>query len=334
MALTDRRGTLVRGVLQNASVMYKNPSFVADQLFPIIDGLDPLTKITKERKGPWFRDEAQPRNAGTASRVVERAIHSQNLDPVNYGLASFVTKEERRDNARNRGLVNAPDIKAIMLTANGLDIKKEVRAAAVLWATNWSAAGAGGVDAAGGWGHDTASSDTFLADMRTGRETIYNNTGIVPNTLFLDFYAFSAIQVAPALLALMNPQKLTKDALVTLDALAALAQVKNVVIGSAIKSTAEQTYGQDDFTASPIWGQSSNPTKGCGFLYYKPDAPGIDTPSAGYQYRVLQENGQGRETYTWYEDKTYSTYYDTNEECDIAAVSTDCGYLWYDTALT
>ena len=41
---------IVAGPLANVSVAYKNKDYIADQVFPIIDGADPKAKITKYLK--------------------------------------------------------------------------------------------------------------------------------------------------------------------------------------------------------------------------------------------------------------------------------------------
>ena len=335
MPLTDPRSIIVRGALQNVSIQYRNPMYVADQVFPIIDGLSSKTKVAKYIKGPWFRDEAEPRAPGTAARMGHFKLATSNLDPINYAFGAAVADEERREANVPGNLPIQPDIDALEYIANKLDINKEVRTAALLHETNWGGSSVGGADAAGLWGAATAAADdTMLADLRTGRDAVYALTGLICNTLFLSWPAWSAIQVSKALLALMNPTTLTREALVTLPALTSLIGVKEIIVGTALKITDEETVADTGFTPVNIWGTSGAETKGVAFLYYKPERPGLKTPSAGYQYRVKKENGQGRISTTWRENALHSDAYDTEENTDIAAVGTDCGYMWKDTALT
>lgn len=335
MALTDPNAAVVRQYLQDVSIAYKNSQYVADSLFPIIDGLNSKTKVGKLLKGPWFRDEAEPRAPGTAARVGEFKIGSTNLDPINYAFATSVPDEERRYLTIPGNFPGNPDMAAIEYIAEKLDIKKEVRASAVLHATNWNSVGAGGEDAGGLWGAATASGDdTFLPDIRKGRDTILAATGVLPNKLFLSWPAWSALQVSNKLLSLMNPTALTANSLVTIPSLAALIGVEEVIVGAAVKNTDEETVADTGFTSVNIWGTSGAETKGIGFLYFAPSRAGVRTPSAGYQYRVAGENGQGRYSTTWRDDARHADMYDTEENTDIAAVGTDLGYMWKDTALT
>jgi len=331
--ISDPNSLIVRGALQNVSIAFRNLDFVADELFPIIDGVHKQAKVAKYVKGAWFRDEAQVRAPGGVAPVLEFRMGTENLDPVNFAAATMVTDETRAASNEPGALPIQPDMDAVEFIANALDLKREVRASAILHATNWGGSGAGGADAGGHWGDGTVADDTFLADMKTGRAAIRALTGMLPNSLFLDYPAWDDLQMAPALLALMNPQKIDKQALVTVEALMVLAGVKNIIIGSAIKNTDEETVADTSFTGVDIWGTTGAETKGVGFLYYKPDRPGLKTPSAGYQYRLKKINGQGRLSTTWRENARHSDMYDTEEDVDIAPVSIDLGYMWKSTAV-
>lgn len=323
---------IVRGALQDVSIAYRNPEYVADQVFPIIDGLSRKTKIAKYQKGAWFRDEAEVRAPGTAARLIDYKITSQNIDPINYAVAAQVTDEELQESRKDGNLpIEEPEVDAMELMADKLDLKREVRVSSIIHSTDWNSVGAGGEDAEGNWGNSTAANDTFLADVRKARDTIRRNAGIIPNKLLLSWEAWSKLQVAPALLALMNPTALNRNSLVTVESLSALIGMR-IVIGSAIKDNLGENVDDDNFQPVSVWGSSAAPTKGVGFIYYAPDSPGLKTPSAGYQYRLRQESGTGRLISSWRDDALHSDMYDAQEELDIAAVGTDCGYLFKDTA--
>jgi hypothetical protein len=331
MAVKNAGSIVIRGVLQNVSQAYKNQEFVADRLFPIISGLSPKTKVAKYHKGPWFTDDAEVRGPGAAARISEYSFTTQDITPVNYATAAKVTDEERRDANLPGSVPIKPDMDAMERMANKLDLKREVRASAILHATNWNAIGAGGEDAEGLWGTATAANDTFLADIKKARDLIRKNTGMLPNTLFMDYVCYSALCVAPALISMLYPQSVSANApLLNEQSLATLARVKEVIVGTAIKTTDEETVAGTEFTAQDVW----DPTgKGIAFLYYKPANPGLNTPSPGYQYR-LSTDGGFRHITTWYDNATHSTMYDAEESVDISAVGLDLGYMFKDTATT
>jgi len=332
MAVKNPDVIVVRGTLQNVSIKYGNTEYVADRVFPMIDGLTRKSQVVKYNKGAWFRDEAEVRGRGTAARLVGFNITRQSLDPVNFAAASKVPDEDRDDAEETGASPIQPDIDAIELIAGKLDLKKEVRTNAAIQAADWSGVGVGGEDANGNWGHTTAASDTYLADLRKAKDAARAKSGVILNTLLIDYKTFSKLSVAPALLALTNPTSIkSTNATLTLEALTALSGVKEIIVGSALKATNEETALDPDsaFVAIDVWGNSDN--KGMGFLFYKPERAGLKQVSAGYTYRLSQKNKAGRLSTTWREDKEHSDYYDTQENVDIAPVALDAGYLFKDT---
>jgi len=335
MPIENNEAVQVRQYLQNASLAYRNKLYVADRLFPIVDGLSTKTKVPKYLKGPWHRDSAEVRAPGSPPVRGKVKIGSHNINPINYAYSSDVPNELVRDSNIPGNFPLNPAMTAIELNAQMLDIKKEKRASALLQATVWSGVAAPGTDAEGNWGHATPATDTFLADIRTGRDTVLSNTGHLCNKLFLDWPCWSKLQVAPALLALMNPTSLSREALVSVPALASLIGVEEVIIGAAVENTDEETVADSSFTGSWIWGRASaNNAKGVAFLYYAPASASVMTPSAGYQYRVSGDSGAGRSSWTWYDEAGKTTHYATGENTDISATGLDCGYMWYDTSVT
>ena len=65
MPQPNMRAMTVTGPLANISVAYRNRSYIADRVFPIIDNAPPDAKIARYLKGAWFRDEAGIRAPGT-----------------------------------------------------------------------------------------------------------------------------------------------------------------------------------------------------------------------------------------------------------------------------
>jgi hypothetical protein len=331
MPLQDPSVLTNRGYLENISLKYFNSAYVADEVFPIIDNIGRKVKVGKYQKGAGFRDEAEPRAPGTAARVGYFNMTSVNLDPINYAYATRVSDEEKEEAAKPGNLPMQPENDALDFMADKLDMKREVRTAAEIHAAVWSGVAAGGEDAAGNWGHATAATDTFLADIRTARDTIVYNAAVLPTHLFLSWPAWSKLSIAPALLALMHPSQLTKDSIVTQSALEQLIGMR-IIIGRTIKNTAEEVVGDTSFTPKWIWGTSGAETKGIGFVYYRPERPSLKQLSAGYQYRVRLGNGQPRMVSKWREDANHADMYDTQEEVDISAMCLDCGYLFKNTA--
>ena len=87
---------IVAGPLANVSVVFRNKDYIADRVFPILDGSDPKAKITKYQTGAWFRDEAGIRAAGTRARRGGYPLTSVSIATDEYAFAKEVTDEDRR----------------------------------------------------------------------------------------------------------------------------------------------------------------------------------------------------------------------------------------------
>ena len=87
---------VVRGPLASISLAYRNHSYIADRVFPIIDGVSAKQKILKYLKGAWFRDEAGIRGPGARANRGGFPTSWVNITPAEYAFAKEVTDEDRK----------------------------------------------------------------------------------------------------------------------------------------------------------------------------------------------------------------------------------------------
>lgn len=148
---TSVKELLVSGPLQNISIAFKNLKYIADRVFPILDGADPKAKITVYNKGDWFRDEAGIRAAGTRANRGGYKIDEVSVATKEYAFAKEVTDEDRRFSKLATAPPLRPDEDAIEFAADKVDLKKEVRVGSLITAGTWVDGAAGGEDAEGLW---------------------------------------------------------------------------------------------------------------------------------------------------------------------------------------
>lgn len=321
--------TIVAGPLPGVSVAYRNEGYIADRVFPVLDGADPKAKITKYKRGAWFRDEAGIRAPGTEAPRGSYPASSDSISTKEYAFASPVTDEDRRFSKSQGALVLQPEQDAVELATDKVDLKKERRIAAAITGGSWvDGNGAGGEDAEGLWS-PAGATNTFLPDIVTGRKAIRSACGREPNRLVIDNSTYLALKECEAIL---DKIKYTQRGVLTLDLLAAILDLDEVLVGKAIYSDAEETAAGDDFNAVDIW--TVNAGKGLGFLYYAPKKVGLKVVSAGMQVRIAYENGSPRRITTWREASKHQDVYEVAEETDITVVSAYAGYLWKDTYAT
>ena len=322
------REQMVTGPLQNVSVAYRNAAYIGDLVFPIMDGVDPKTKIAVYARGAWFRDEAQIRGPGARAVRGSYPIDWVSIATTEYAFGSEVTDEDRRLAKSQLAPPLKPDQDAIEICADKIDLKKERLIAALVTGSTWVDGNVNGEDAEGLWS-PAGDTNTFLADVKKGRKAIQNATGRTPNSLVIDFSTYESLKECSAIL---DKIKYTQRGVLTKELLAALCDLERVLVGEAIYSSAKETKAGTDYTAVYIW--EVNAGKGMGFLYYRPPAPGLKVLSAGYQMRTAYEDGQPRRVTTWREAAEHQDVYDAAEECDIVAVSPYAGYLFRDTYAT
>lgn len=319
------RDLIVAGPLADVSIAYRNKSYIGDRVFPIIDKVSPRAKIARYLKGAWFRNEAGVRGAGGRANRGGYPVDMISLSTKEYAFAKEVTDEDRRFSKAAGAPPLKPDQDALEFAADKIDLSKEVRVASLILNGTWS--GVAGEDAAGLWA--AGAGNTFLADVRARVETIRGNTGMKPNTLIIDFGTYNSLKEESTVL---DKIKYTERGVLTKELLAAILELDEVLIGEAIVSTAKESKAGTDFTAANVW--EKNAGKGSAFLFYRAAAPGLKTPSAGYQARVAYEDGSPRRSTTWREAAEHQDVYEVAEETDIVQTGADLGFLWYDTLLT
>jgi hypothetical protein len=316
--------TGVPPILQNVSVQYRNPLYVADRVFPLISNCPPEAKIARYLKGAWFRDEAKMRGPGSEAARGGYPVDFLDVVPKEYAFAKEVPDEDREVANAQGGPPLQPDQDAIAFATDKLLMKREILCQALINATVWSGVAATGEDAQGLWA-PPGSTNTLIADVKLRKETIRSATGIYPNVLLMDATTFSYVTECDAVL---DKIKYTQKGVLTADLLASILGLDEVLVAGAIKSTAKELKTGLDFTAAPIW--TVNTTKGMGFLFYRPPNPGLKVPSAGY----IARSGlfpEGIRVETWREDSKHQDVYEAAEKIHIVATGLDLGFQWSDT---
>jgi hypothetical protein len=313
--------------LQNVSIQYRNAGYIGDRVFPIIDTANPKAKITKYLKGAWFRNEAALRAAGARAKRGSFPTTEVSLSTNEFAFAKEVTDEDRKNAALPNAPALKPEMDAIEFASDKIDLYKEVVVAQNIKDTTWIDGNATGEDAEGLWA--ASGSNTFLADINTGQKAIQAATGLKANVLVIDYGTFMSLKAEATLL---DKIKYTQRGVLTVDLLAALLELEEVLIGEALVNTAKETKAGTEWTGSKIWEVTA--TKGMGFLFHRAKSAGLKTPSSGYQVRLLQEGGGVRRLTTWREPAEHQDVYEAAEETDIVVTGSDLGYKWKDTLLT
>jgi hypothetical protein len=328
----DIRGQIVEGPLQNISVAYRNAAFVGDRIFPIIDTGDPKMNIFKYLKADWFRDEAEIRGPGGEA---QRSSFKMTAIPYNtkeYAFASPVTVEDRKLATSRMAPPIQPDTDAIEFCAGKIDLSKERRIAALIKATAWGGQSAAGEDANGLWA-PAGSTNTFLLDVETRKESIRAATGFTPNVLMIDAGTWAKLKFVAELLDRIKYTGTGADpAKVQPAMIASILELDEILIGGAVYESAKETKAGTESTLLNVWDNTAG--KGMAFLFVRPPQVGLKTPLPGVQVRLRygsDEGGQVRRTTSWEEPSRHQTVYEVAEETDIVATGVDLAFMWKDT---
>jgi hypothetical protein len=311
MAQPTQNSVHVNRPLTMISVAYMQgqDSFIADKVFPVI----PVDKQSDlyfiYTKNDWFRDEAQPRAAGT-----ESAGSGYGLSTDSYKCDVFALHKDIPDQVRaNEDAPLNSDRDATEFVTNRLLLRREIQ-----WATDYFATSVWGTDSTPSnlWS-DYTSSDP-IGDIRTGKRTVKLNTGFDPNTLVLGYDVFLKLQDHPDII---DRYKYTTSSVITEAMLAPLFGVAKVLVAGGVKAT--NVEGE---TAAYSFIQGKH-----ALLAYVAPRPSVLTPSAGYIFGwkgVSQGNGFTVGTKKFRMEHLESDRVEGQVAFDNKVVATDLGYFF------
>lgn len=319
--------------LTNLSIGYRNQTYIADRVFPNVPVMKQSDYFYKFLKGAWFRNEAAVRGPGSAANRGGYPLTSDTYSCREYAFDHPVPIEL----LANADAAIKPMETGVRYCIDKIMLAKEkVVSDLCVTAANWTTTD----DVAAGWLYTGTS--TFIADILGGKETIRKLIGVYPNVLVMDAKTFKNAKLDSTVLERIKytgTQGAPAD--ITARTLAQLFELDEVLIGGAIYSSAKEAKAGTDFTAVDLW--ETNATKGAALLFYRPPAPALWEPSAGYIFNwkgsaeAPLEMAAGdvyRSVYRWWEDAIKSWVLQGSEYFDAKVTCADAGLLFYDTLVT
>lgn len=254
----------VDAILTNISVAYiqEQNAYVANRIFPTLPVEKQSDKYFVYTKGDWFRDEAQLRAPAT-----ESAGSGYSLSTATYSAAVYAFHKDVDDQVRaNADAPLNPDRDATTFVTQRMLLRQEIQ-----WASDFFTTGvwANDVTPTNLWSDYTASDP--IGDVETGKATMLNATGYLPNTLVMGYDVFRQLRHHPDI---VDRVKYTSAENVTEDILARFFGVDRILVARAIKNSGAE--GASNSFAS-VYGKNAA-------LYYVAPTPGLLTPSAGYTF--------------------------------------------------
>lgn len=246
---------------------FSTGTFVGPALFPIVPVGKQSDMYYVIDKASWMRAAGTTLRAPkTAPRRVEFSVSSDTYFAHNYALAG----ENALEVIANAD--NAIDLRR--RTANkvtgDLAVDMEVRIANKV--TSITNIGSGIALAGTAKWSDFLSSDP-ISDVTTGHAFIRNTTGLMANTMLLDYDTHRIVRRHPVLLDMF---KYTQGGFLNDAELREVFDVERILIGNAIRNVAQE--GQAASMVN-IWGNN------CLLCHVDNAAPGLETQTFGLGFR-------------------------------------------------
>lgn len=301
--------------LSNLVIGFEPSNTIVQDIYPVVNVQKQSDVFYKWTKGDFFRmPETTIRAPRTKGRTVSYNVSSDTFYATNYALVDEIDYET---------MVNADAPlqireKAARNLQNLLMLDYEDRVATQLRTGSNLGSNA---TVSSKWDSSTAGTSDPFADIQTAKDSIRSTTGIEANTIIFGREVYNALLRHADIL---DRIKYVQRGVVTTDLLAALFDVDKVLVGSAIKNTAEEN--QDDAFSS-VWGKDTI----VGHFTNGPDADGRN-PSLGYSFRWTNPLfGTPMAVESW-EDPDHGNYMNMRVQYyqDEKIVAPELGYLWED----
>ena len=296
----------VDAALSNISVAYKNESYIADQIFPVV----PVDKQSDYyfvfTKDFWFRNSVEPRGPGSRYAEGGLELSKTQYQCVNKGL-SFPLPWETIQN--QDAAVDLESDGAEWL-ADQFALDREIALAQKIFdATAWTSYTT--LSSTQQW-NDWANSDP-ITNIDTGIQTVKKLIGRKPNTIVMGAEVWDKLKWHPDLLDIY---KHTEKAILTVDMVAKVFDgIERVVVGESIYNSSAEGAA---FAGSYIWPKNV-------LVAYIAPTPSLRTPSAGYTFSwkqngftipIVREEERTRKRDVLLADHAF----------DQKVVGADCGY--------
>jgi hypothetical protein len=282
----------IDAALTNISIGYRNQTYIADEIFPLVPVQKRTDIIPKFPQSHWFRNAAMKRVSGTKSLrggfTVDTA-DKYRCDRYSYG---YEIDDEQRANADS---IFQLDRLATDFATDKVQMAREIRfatdmMAVSIWGTDRTGAAAASSTQFIYW--STYATSSPLLDVATYKDTVEGKIAREPNVLVLGKQVVLQLLYHPDCL---DAIKYTQTGIVSTDLLKSLLGFDKLLIGRCLYTTTvevtssnAQSMGEYDYSGAGteqetlisytrLWGKN-------GLMIYVPPNPSIFTPAAGYTF--------------------------------------------------
>lgn len=252
-------------VLSNMAMGYRPDGFIADMIFPTVLVPKQADLYVEFSRADRLRVENTTRAPGTKARRITETVGSASFFARNYALAKEVPIEDKvnADPLLLSGLYNGAS--TTLLDKLYLDWERRI-ALKVTSASNVGSSAA----VSSAWN----GAGNPLGNINTAIDNVRFSNGVRPSDIVFGEDAWNSFRRDSNIRNLIFGTN-NGGGYPTEQQVATLLNVKRVHVAGAFYNSAQE--GQAE-TLSTIWGDNV-------LVYYRPDAPTIERPSFGYNFR-------------------------------------------------
>lgn len=265
-------------LLTQISIAFKNPSYIADQMFPMVPVRKQSDKIPKYDQSYWFRDQAVIRAPGTKSTGGGYKVNTADTYFSDRFSFRFEIPDELRDNQDDPFNVDRDGTEFV---TDKMMMRREVAFASDFFTTGvWDTNKVGGVDFTK-WSDYAGSSP--LVDVTGFKDEIEGLIGREGILLTIGKQVWVQLKWHPDLI---DSIKYTQRGQISTELAASLMELDRLLIGRSIQTVDPEGTAESAVTYTRVWGKSA-------LLLYVPPRPSLLNPAAGYTFvwnRVANAN--------------------------------------------
>lgn len=287
------------------SVMYRNETYVADQVFPILPVNKRSNKYFVYKKEDFLSPSPTSaggvlgslRRPGTEAAEIDYSLSAQSYFAEEYAYRGFVADAEvaASDNPLQ------PDIDQTLQLSERLLLDNEVAVAALAGkranypSANKTALTTGGTGTS--WASYTSANSNPFNDIKNGKLAVIKAIAREPNTMLLSVDAARTLADHPTLKELVK--YVHQDGL-TMSGVPKVIRGLTVIEGAAQKNTAAEGAA---YAGGNLW-QADDGTA-LALIFYRPATPSLRTVSLGYTFEAPDDatGARGIAARRWREEK-------------------------------
>lgn len=301
----------IDAALTNFSLGYNNPSFIADQLAPVVPvrkQFDRYYIYDSERES--FRPTDDRRAPGTEANEADFSLSTDTYSCDDHALTAVIPDEER-DNADP---AIQPSLDRVRFLRDKIDLNKEIELMQMLTDTaviTQTEALAGGDR----WS-DFSNSDP-VAEIESRKSEIIGSVQVLPNTLVLPYEVYAKVRLHPAV---VDRAQLASGGQIGPETLARIFDVERVLVPRALVNGAAP--GQDPQMVF-LWGKSA-------LLCYVPQRPALKQVALACTFQWSGAPGSlgGHIVESWREDRRKAEMIRVQRYYDQKVVAPGAAFLW------